>query len=88
MSEKTEISGARKLRGGGVSYEVADRFLYAINCHRSKCRRTTGSAFKPIAGIATDDFTVTPGADNLFRHGDPEGIHDIRCRSCGSLIYS
>jgi hypothetical protein len=37
---------------GAVQYAVADEFAYAANCHCSNCRRTTGSAFKPFAGIA------------------------------------
>jgi hypothetical protein len=36
---------------GAVQYTVADEFLYSANCHCSDCRRTTGSAFKPFAGI-------------------------------------
>lgn len=92
MTEKTKDSDARRLRGGcmcgAVTYEVTDRFLYAMNCHCSKCRRTTGSAFKPIAGVAVEDFAVTGGSEALLRHGDAEGIHDMHCRTCGSLIYS
>mgnify|MGYP000342018160 FL=1 len=57
MTEHSQLQGFRRLRGGcmcgAVSYEIADRFLYAMNCHCSKCRRTTGSAFKPIAGCGT-----------------------------------
>jgi hypothetical protein len=49
-------SNARILAGecfcGAVRYAVADSFEYALNCHCSNCRRTTGSAFKPFAGIA------------------------------------
>ena len=32
-----------------VRFEVVDAFSYAMNCHCSNCRRTTGSAFKPFA---------------------------------------
>lgn len=81
-----------RLRGGclcgAVEYETADRFLYALNCHCSKCRRTTGAAFKPIAGIAVEDFAVIRGKEDLFRHGDADSIHDMHCRHCGALIYS
>ena len=38
-----------------VRYAVADEFAYALNCHCSNCRRTTGSAFKPFAGIAREN---------------------------------
>lgn len=81
----------RKLRGkclcGAARYEVTDEFLYAVNCHCSKCRRTTGSAFKPLAGIERRKLRVTRGAGSLMRYGD-EDAHDAHCGSCGSLLYS
>ena len=92
MTDKGQKPRAKPLRGGcmcgEVEYEAEDRFLYALNCHCSKCRRTTGSAFKPIAGLQVDDFRIIRGKDDLFVHGDAKGIHDLHCRTCGSLIYS
>ena len=70
-----------------VGYAVADEFSYALNCHCSNCRRTTGAAFKPFAGIVRDQFSVTRGEDDLMIHGDAAG-HDAHCRKCGSLLYS
>jgi hypothetical protein len=72
---------------GAVRYAVADAFAYALNCHCSNCRRTTGSAFKPFAGIARDKFSVAGGDDKLMIHGDETG-HDAHCKRCGSLLYS
>ena len=72
---------------GAVRYAVADQFAYAANCHCSNCRRTTGSAFKPFAGIETDKLVVTAGADQLMIFGDASG-NDTHCRACGSLLYS
>ena len=84
-------SGGRTLCGkcfcGAVQYAVADEFDYAANCHCSNCRRTTGSAFKPFAGIARAKLSVTRGEDQLMRFGDQNG-HDAHCRACGSLLYS
>jgi hypothetical protein len=81
----------RKLTGkcfcGAVSYEVADEFLYAANCHCSNCRRTTGSAFKPFAGIERDKFQLAVNNDRLLIYGDASG-HDAHCGRCGSLLYS
>ncbi|HWT96023.1 MAG TPA: GFA family protein [Terriglobales bacterium] len=86
-----EKSAQRRLGGmclcGAVRYEVADAFAYAMNCHCSNCRRTTGAAFKPIAGIERSKFTVTKGADNLLIVGEPDG-NDTHCRTCGSFLYS
>ena len=72
---------------GAVRYDVADAFLYAMNCHCSNCRRTTGSAFKPFAGIEREKLTVTQGADGLLIYGGDEA-HDAHCGKCGSLLYS
>jgi hypothetical protein len=81
----------RRLAGkcfcGAVGYVVADEFKYAANCHCSNCRRTTGSAFKPFAGIERDKLVVTGGNDNLLIVGD-ENANDTHCRTCGSLLYS
>lgn len=87
----TDIPSAQKLAGqclcGAVHYAVADEFGYAMNCHCSNCRRTTGSAFKPFAGIARDRLAVTKGSDNLLIFGEENG-HDAHCKTCGSLLYS
>ncbi len=72
---------------GGVHYAVADEFVYAMNCHCSKCRRMTGSAFKPMAGIERDKLVVTEGQDKLLIYGD-ERRNNTRCKLCGSLLYS
>ena len=72
---------------GAVQYAVADEFRYAMNCHCSNCRRTTGSAFKPFAGIEREKFAVTGGKDGLLIYGGDKA-HDAHCRKCGSLVYS
>lgn len=72
---------------GAAQYAVPDEFRYAMNCHCSNCRRTTGSAFKPFAGIEREKFAVTQGADALLIYGG-EKAHDAHCRKCGSLLYS
>src|SRR6202166_5005712 len=85
------MASGRRLAGkcfcGTVHYTVADQFAYAANCHCSNCRRTTGSAFKPFAGIEREKFSVTKGEDQRLIFGDANG-HDAHCRQCGSLLYS
>ena len=84
-------AGVRVLVGrcecGAVGYRVADAFLYASNCHCSRCRAATGSAFKPFAGIEREKFEITDGLDAFHVHGD-EDLNDTRCRACGSLLFS
>ena len=86
-----QTTAERVLRGrclcGAVHYAVADGFAYAANCHCANCRRATGAAFKPFAGIARDKFRVTQGGGGLLRYGD--GVnYDVRCATCGSFLYS
>jgi len=86
-----EKSGQRMLAGtclcGAVRYAVEDAFAYAMNCHCSNCRRTTGAAFKPIAGIERGKFSLTKGTGNLLVVGEPDG-NDTHCKLCGSFLYS
>ena len=81
----------RILRGGcecgAIGYEVDDDFRYAANCHCSRCRANTGSAFKPFGGIERTRFRVTKGRESVWVLGEPD-LHDSRCRECGSLLYS
>jgi hypothetical protein len=75
------------MRCGAVRYAVKDEFVYALNCHCSNCRRATGSAFKPFAGIEREKLSVIVGDDDLMIFGE-EYAHDVRCGKCGSLLYS
>ena len=89
MTTTTTIG--RRLAGrcycGAVAYEVADAFVYAMNCHCSNCRRTTGSAFKPFAGIERDKLAIVSGETARMIYGGEE-THDAHCGRCGSLLYS
>jgi hypothetical protein len=85
MPVTTTLAG--KCFCGAVQYAVADEFAYAMNCHCSNCRRTTGSAFKAFAGIERGKLAVSKGADALLIYGSPTN-HDAHCKACGSLLYS
>jgi hypothetical protein len=76
-----------KCECGAVRYQVADAFLYAANCHCSRCRAATGSAFKPFAGIEREKLEITDGLDTLLVFGE-EDLNDTRCGACGSLLFS
>jgi hypothetical protein len=91
MTSSVETSSPPILSGkclcGTVHYEVEDQFRYSLNCHCSNCRRTTGAAFKPFAGIERAKLRITRGADRLLIFGE-ESAHDAHCGKCGSLLYS
>jgi hypothetical protein len=76
-----------KCECGAVRFRVADEFLYAANCHCSRCRAATGSAFKSFAGIELEKLELTEGHDALLIVGE-ETLNDTRCQACGSLLFS
>jgi hypothetical protein len=86
-SEKTSRSLAGRCFCGAVRYAVMDEFVYAGNCHCPRCRRATGSAFKPFAGIERSKLLITSGEDRLMSFGHELGC-DTRCSVCGALLYS
>jgi hypothetical protein len=91
MTEPQKTTGralAGKCLCGSVRYVVTDEFVYAANCHCSNCRRSTGSAFKPFAGIERAKLKLTGGARDLMIFGDESANHDTHCSRCGSLLYS
>ncbi|CAD6561969.1 hypothetical protein LMG27952_07641 [Paraburkholderia hiiakae] len=73
---------------GAVRYAVANAFRYAFNCHCSQCRRATGSAFKPFAGIESEALRLIEGEEQTLVYGNPQAAHDVHCGRCGSLLYS
>ena len=83
--ENTQLRGSCLC--GLVVYEVSDAFEYSLYCHCSDCRRATGAASKPFAGIASRCMVVAQGEDHIMRHGDEKG-HNAHCGRCGSLLYS
>lgn len=72
---------------GAVRYQVEDAFLYAMNCHCSRCRAATGSAFKSFAGIEREKLQLTDGGDRLLVFGEDD-LNHTRCGVCGSFLYS
>jgi hypothetical protein len=56
-----------------------------MNCHCSRCRAATGSAFKTFAGI--ERGKLTEGSDSLLVFGE-EDLNDTRGGLRGSLLFS
>ena len=85
------MNDVRALEGrcecGAVRYRVADEFRYAMNCHCSRCRAGTGTAFKAFAGIEREKLAVVAGAERLLVFGSDD-LNHTRCGVCGSLLFS
>ena len=82
---------ARSLRGAcycrAVSFTVQDAFEYALYCHCGECRRRTGAASKPFAGVQASALKIMGGDEAVRRLGEAHG-HHASCGKCGSLLYS
>src|SRR5262249_34988534 len=65
----------------------SDEFMSSFNCHCSRCRAATGSAFRPWGEIEPEKLRVTKGEHALIFRGDPEGRHERSCGECFSLLY-
>lgn len=72
---------------GAVRIVAPDDFNYALYCHCKGCQRSTGSAFKAFAGIEAKKVQINAPQDGLTSFGD-ENSWDVRCKTCGSLLYS
>ena len=68
-----------------MRYRVADAFLYAANCHCSRCPAATGSAFKPFAGIERDKLE-SPRAGRRLIVGDDDERHALRPVRLAALL--
>jgi hypothetical protein len=87
QSNGTDRTLAGACECGAVRYEVTDAFLYAANCHCSRCRAGTGTAFKAFAGIEREKLAIAAGSDKLLVFGEEDANH-TRCGVCGSLLFS
>ena len=86
MASETTPTLSGRCECRAVRYRVADAFVYAGNCHCSNCRASTGSAFKPFAGIEREKLELADGS-SLLIVGE-ETLNDTRCGACGSLLFS
>ena len=73
---------------GAVHYEVRLPFGSFVNCHCSRCRKATGSAYAANAVVAPDSFRWTRGEDLVARYDLPEArsFATAFCRHCGSPL--
>lgn len=73
---------------GEIKVRVAGPISSIIHCHCSKCRKYTGSAYATNGFVASKDFEITQGGDNLSHFGNSKGRKRHFCKNCGSPVYS
>mgnify|MGYP002713084919 CR=1 FL=1 len=73
---------------GTVRFEIHGPIRDIIYCHCSQCRKVQGSAFATNGVVASDDFRLLSGEDNLTAYPVSEDQDKLFCGTCGSPIMS
>lgn len=71
-----------------VEYQINGPIDSIIHCHCSLCRKSSGTAYATNGFVASQDFVLTKGQDNLSSFAFKPGRERHFCSSCGSPVYS
>jgi hypothetical protein len=71
---------------GGVCFETRSVLSQAGYCHRSMCRKWSGSAFIAYAASRLDDFFWTEGESLIQRFRSSADFDRLACKVCGSSL--
>jgi len=73
---------------GAVGYEAQPPFAKFVNCHCSRCRKATGSAFAANAYVTPEAFRWTRGESQVVRYDLPEAksFATSFCGRCGAPV--
>jgi hypothetical protein len=73
---------------GAVRYELSGRPVWSHNCHCSRCRKTSGSAFASNLFFGIDALEWSRGKEHLrsFKPADAERFTHVFCGRCGSTL--
>jgi hypothetical protein len=73
---------------GAVRYELSREPIWSHNCHCSRCRKATGSAFAANLFFPLDALSYPRGEELLasFEPPDAERFSHVFCSRCGSTL--
>ena len=71
---------------GLVKFVVSLPSIGMINCHCSRCRKASGSAFGTFLHTTTDLFKWVHGEDDIINFIPKEGDPRPFCKQCGSHV--
>lgn len=69
-----------------VKIEISGDFVIMSNCHCSKCRKFTGSAFGTIALCKKRDFRLISGKEFINSYNMSDNYAKTFCKCCGSPL--
>jgi len=73
---------------GAVTYQFSGPAKVFQNCHCSRCRKFTGSAYASNIIVDPDQFEWLSGEDKVGRFEHPQARHFATCfcQNCGSSL--
>ena len=73
---------------GGVAYEMSPPFVFFHHCHCSRCRKSSGAAYRVNILVKADQFRWTRGEDQVKRWELPDAKYYCTgwCSVCGSSL--
>lgn len=73
---------------GAIAYEITEAPVWAHNCHCSRCRKSSGSAFAPNLFFRQGTLSYTRGEEHLrsFKPAGAERFTHVFCARCGSTL--
>ena len=73
---------------GAVAYAITGPINRFMQCHCSRCRKRTGSAFASNLFVEPDSLRWIRGEEKVVRYDLPsaERIATVFCRTCGSPV--
>ncbi|HGG04660.1 MAG TPA: GFA family protein [Aliiroseovarius sp.] len=75
---------------GAVSFEADLNPAKVAICHCEDCQRLSGSAFRTVAMVSSDDFTLLSGSPKEYIKVAESGNERVQafCGDCGSPLYA
>jgi hypothetical protein len=71
---------------GRVRYELDTEPKITVACHRSLCRKATGSAFATWTLVPTDHFRWTAGSEEIREFRSSDHGRRMFCGNCGTTL--
>jgi hypothetical protein len=86
--EKKSMTLSGSCLCGAVRYELSEHPVWAHNCHCSRCRKTSGSAFASNLFFKIGAIRYSRGEEHLrsFKPADAERFTHVFCGQCGATL--
>jgi hypothetical protein len=71
---------------GAIHYEIRGEVARTSHCHCSMCQKQHGAAFGSYANVASSDYHLMQGQEELASYRSSPGVERTFCKVCGSTI--